>query len=413
MRDTPEGFRMLISGVALQSVGSGMTMPYLVIYLHLVRHIPLPIVGLIAGTGAVISLGAAALGGRWIDRVGAGQIMMVTGFVGAVASLALSGVHSVWQSFGAVMLLYVAAGTFWPSQQALVGGLRVRGGSERLFAWSFLALNAGLGVGGLVGATLVTLAHPASFVLAYRLASAILGLGGVVVLVSVRRLPATVRHTSAERPGGSYRQVLRDRRFLVMLAVELALLMGGYLQLSGGWQAFAVIDVGAAARVLGLALAANTAVIVVAQMPVQRLLRGWRRSRQLVLAGLVWSTAWLASLGAVLVRHDREVAALLLIVCLGVFGLGETVFSPVMPAIVNLLATEESRGRYNAASSALWSVGEFVATPVATLVIATGNRYAWILGVLAWIGLATLVAGIAAPRALGRELDLGQGEPVD
>lgn len=195
-----------------------------------------------------------------------------------------------------------------------------------------------------------------------------------------------------------------------MLAVELAMLMGGYLEISGGWQAFAVIDVGAAARVLGLALAANTVLIVAAQMPVQRLLRGWRRSRQLMVAGLLWSGAWLLSLGAVLVREDRTVAALLLIACLGVFGLGETVFSPVMPAIVNMLATEESRGRYNASSSALWSVGEFVATPVGTLVIATGNRYAWILGVLVWMVLATVVAGVSVPRVLGRHGDMGPSE---
>lgn len=410
MRDTPRGFQMLVSSVALQSVGSGITLPYLVIYLHLVRHIALPVVGLIAGVGAVASLGAAVLGGRWIDRVGAGRIMMATVFLEAVASLALSDVRTVWQALGAVLLMYVAGGTFWPSQQALVGGLRLGRSPERLFAWSFLALNAGLGIGGLVGAVFVTLAHPASFVLAYRLAGAILGLGGMGVLISVRRLGATSRQTSAEGPSGSYRQVLRDRRFLVMLAVQLALLMGGYLEISGGWQAFAVIDVGAAARVLGLALAANTVVIVAAQMLVQRLLRGWRRSQQLMVAGLLWSGAWLLSLGAVLARQDHAVAALLLIVCLGVFGLGETVFSPVMPAIVNMLATEESRGRYNAASSALWSVGEFVATPVATLVIATGNRYAWILGVLVWMVLATLVAGVSVPRVLGRHDDIGRSE---
>ncbi|EQD48479.1 hypothetical protein B1A_14033 [mine drainage metagenome] len=59
------------------------------------------------------------------------------------------------------------------------------------------------------------------------------------------------------------------------------LLLAGYAQLEGGWNAFAAIDVGVPARVLGLALTANTVVIVVAQLPVARVVSRMRRSRAL------------------------------------------------------------------------------------------------------------------------------------
>jgi hypothetical protein len=38
------------------------------------------------------------------------------------------------------------------------------------------------------------------------------------------------------------------------------------------------------------------------------------------------------------------------------FALGETVLSPISPALVNALATDELRGRYNALASMVWGV---------------------------------------------------------
>ena len=54
------------------------------------------------------------------------------------------------------------------------------------------------------------------------------------------------------------------------------------------------------------------------------------------------------------------VAALGVIGCAVVFAVGETLLSPVMPALTNALATDELRGRYNAMTSILWGISGIV-----------------------------------------------------
>ncbi len=45
-----------------------------------------------------------------------------------------------------------------------------------------------------------------------------------------------------------------------------------------------------------------------------------------------------------------------LIVAMSTFALGETLWSPVAPALLNELAPEHLRGRYNSFQSLLWGV---------------------------------------------------------
>jgi hypothetical protein len=48
------------------------------------------------------------------------------------------------------------------------------------------------------------------------------------------------------------------------------------------------------------------------------------------------------------------VAVLCVVACAAIFGFGETMLSPVMPALTNALASDELRGRYNAMSSMIF-----------------------------------------------------------
>ncbi len=93
-------------------------------------------------------------------------------------------------------------------------------------------------------------------------------------------------------------------------------------------------SVGLPEQLIGVAFAANTAVIVLAQMLVLGLIRGRSRSRMLASVGLAWAGAWLlfaAALG--LPGQAAQVAAL--VAGMSVFALGETIWSPTGPALVN------------------------------------------------------------------------------
>ena len=79
-----------------------------------------------------------------------------------------------------------------------------------------------------------------------------------------------------------------------------------------------------------------------------------------------------------------------------VFGFGETLLSPSLPAIVNDLAAEEFRGRYVAVYSMSWQAGPMIGPAIAGIALGAGQ------GVPLLAGLAVGCA-LAAPAAIAFE----------
>ena len=132
----------------------------------------------------------------------------------------------------------------------------------------------------------------------------------------------------------------------------------GYAQMEAGFTAYATQTGQLPAHELGWAFGANTAVIVAGQLVALRFITGRSRSRVLALACAVWaaSRTVLAPSG----RVDGMLATIGIVAGLGLFGLGETLWAPVLPALVNELAREELRGRYNALQSMVWTVSSII-----------------------------------------------------
>jgi MFS family permease len=79
------------------------------------------------------------------------------------------------------------------------------------------------------------------------------------------------------------------------------------------------------------------------------------------------------------------------VVGLGLFGLGETLWAPVAPALVNELAVEELRGRYNALQSMLWTVASIIGPSIAGLLIGNGRSGVWAVTVIGGTAVAALL----------------------
>ncbi|HEV7147888.1 MAG TPA: MFS transporter, partial [Pedococcus sp.] len=73
---SPAG-RWLLSTVAVQTLGRGLTLPFTVIYLHEVRGISLDFAGLLMAFIAVVALAVTGPGGALTDRLGARVMLLV------------------------------------------------------------------------------------------------------------------------------------------------------------------------------------------------------------------------------------------------------------------------------------------------------------------------------------------------
>ena len=150
----------------------------------------------------------------------------------------------------------------------------------------------------------------------------------------------------------------------------------GYSQLNTGFPAYARAVGEVSTRGLGLAFGANTLVIVLLQLVVLQRIEGRRRTRVIAVMGVVWSLAWLLLGFSGLVAGTLG-ATLLVAACASVFAFGETLLQPTIPALVNDLAPDHLRGRYNALSSGAFQLAAVIAPPVSGFLIghALGSVY--------------------------------------
>lgn len=418
--DDRRAWHLILGGTLVSALGSGLTLPFLIVYLHGVRHMSLPVAGAIVAASGVAGLVLGVAGGSVGDRVGVGRVLVFGMVVSGLGTAALAVVRSP----GPATLAVAASGTgealIWPGLNALIAAQLPAAARPRAYAVRFGMLNAGLGVGAFVSGSIVSLTHPASFELIYVFDAATTLVFGLLIVTFLRHSPGfrslIPRQDEGEdgdgslAPSGGYRAVLADRRFVAYLICMLLFILFGYAQLDSPWAAFATGVVHASPQIVGIGFAVNTGVIVVAQLGVANLIKRWRRSRVLLGVGTCWTIAW-AVTGLANWRLLAGVPAdVALAVSLGVFALGETMLSPVNGALPNDLAPEHLRARYNALASTVWSVGTLIGPPIAGLLLGSKVPVAWVAVIAAGTALAA-VGGWSLARFLPAGIDRPVLEP--
>jgi MFS family permease len=385
--------KRLFVGIAFSSLGSGLTMPFLYVYLAEVRGISTSTVGLLFAWMGLLGFIGSPIGGTLIDRFGPRPVMLVglTTEAAGVASLAF--VDSTLHAFGVASFITLGTVGLYPASTAMLTRLVPEGSRERVYGFQFMLLNAGLGVGGVVSAMLIHVGDPSSFERLYFL-DALSYVAYIAVVLSLPRgtgaAPAGAQGVEAETgPVPGWGVVLRDRTLLRVTAISILVITFGYAQFEAGFAAYAVGVAEIPARALGWAFGANTAAIVLGQLVTLRLIKGRRRTSMLALCAVVWSVSWavIASSDAV----DGWVAVMLVVVGLGIFGLGETLWAPLAPAIVNDLAAEELRGRYNALQGMTWTVAMIIGPALSGLLIGNGLERLWVAFTVGGTAVAALL----------------------
>jgi Major Facilitator Superfamily len=250
----------------------------------------------------------------------------------------------------------------WPAQDAL---LAITAGVEQrssVFSVRHAMFNAGLGVGALIAAGIVDISRPGSFVALYLLDAGSFLVFIPLLLTLPARTPGAAVPSTPASPAGGYRRVFADRTFRWVWALTALVVAASYGQYHTGFPGYAARPGGISASALAFAFAANTVTVVGAQLVVLRLVTGRRRTAVLRVACAGWAAAWVLTLAAGQLSSSAAAVAGFA-AAMVVFGLAETLLSPTLPAIVNDLAPDHLRGRYNGAATLAWTTG-FLTGPV-------------------------------------------------
>ncbi len=403
--DLPREGKYLLSTIIVDFVGTGLVMPFNVVYLHEVRGFELARVGLLLALPALVGLLVVGPVGALIDRIGPRIVVIVSLLIQITGNVTLASATTELRAAIGCVLLGFSGGVIWPAIQTLVGTVIPSQLRQRYFGVSFTLLNLGIGIGGIIGGLVVDVTRPATFVAIYLIDAATFLAPLAIFLGPLRHVhrpvePSPEAAEEAAVRGTGYRAVLRDRTLRLVLLIVFVASFVGYGQLNTGLPAFGRDVGGISTRALGLAFAANTAVIVVLQLFVLQRIEGRRRTRVLVLMSGVWAVSFLA-LGATGLVPGTFVAALLFGLCAAVFGFGETFYQPTLPAMVNDLAPDHLRGRYNAAMSIAWQSASVVGPAVAGVLIGQGWSTAYVAMLVVGcvlVGWLALVAERRLPR---------------
>ena len=385
-------------GGFLNAFGNGIVFPFLLIYLHNVRGIGLGTAGLVLATNNAAGLVSTPLAGSLVDRIGGRATLSGALVVQAAGFASFSFVHRPWTAFLAAAIAGVGDGGFWPSQSTLLAGLTPPPRRHAAYALQRVTRNFGIGIGGVLGGLIAITSQPTTFTVLFSI-DAVTFLAFAVVLIFV---PEPELDVEPDAVRGRYIDVLRDRVFLGVVGLNVLFVTGGYAMLEL-MPVFAKNEAGISERAIGLIFFLNTIAIVLAQLPLVKLLEGRRRMLGLALMTVIWAVALLL-IGAAGAWLRGGAAVALLCLAAVVFGLGECFHGPTQGALVADLAPPRLRGRYMALSTSSWGLGFVIGPAVGGAVLGAAPLALW--PAAAALCLVAGVGSLALERRLPRELRL-------
>ncbi|MGW6359524.1 MFS transporter [Streptomyces sp. NPDC055092] len=344
--------RRIQVGSALSSFGVGFTVPFLYVYVAEVRGLGAGAAGIVLAAFAMAALVVLPFTGRAIDRRGPVPVLVVATLVAAVGALGLGLADSRTTAVLSAAVLGAGTAVIQPALATMIVWTSTPDTRTRAFAMQFFLQNLGLGIGGLIGGQIVDESRPSSFTMLFAIEAVMfLVLAGIVGFVRMPYAPALggAVPKGGSGTGGGLRALFRHRAMVQLCVLGFVLFFACYGQFESGLSAYGVEAAGISPSTLGIALAANTAMIVVAQFAVLKFVERRRRSRVIAAVGLVWAIAWLAAGYAGVGHGSQAMATAAFISTYALFGLGEAMLSPTVAPLVADLAPAGMVGQYNSA----------------------------------------------------------------
>jgi MFS family permease len=281
------------------------------VYLHNARGIATATVGVTLAWMAAFQLALAAPAGSLVDKIGPRRVLMIGVTIMGIGTLLLAFVEAPWQVFAATTVMAVGGAGLWSPTSAMLASMVPAEQRQRAFGIQFALLNLGIGVGGLISSAIIDVDRVGSFQILYTLdALTFFGYAGILLTMrgvggpvwrgeaASRResdLDAGTSEQSTKPDGGEagWRLVLQDRVLRRVVFMALLAISSGYAQFEAGYTAFATQQADLQPRLLGIAFAANTGMIVASQMLVLKRLEGRSRTGALTIVLVIWAASWL------------------------------------------------------------------------------------------------------------------------
>jgi MFS family permease len=379
----PRPVLILQGGNGLNYFGTGLILPFEIIYLHTVRGFSTATAGLVLatvmGTAAVVTLPSGAL----LDRFSAKWILIAGNAVNALGYGGLAFVHRPWQGFVCSAVGGAGFGLVGTAGQVLTLTLVPAEQRAASTAIRRVAGNLGMGLGATVAGFIVAASHHRlqAFQGLYLFDAVTFIVFALVVFVWIPD-PGRADAPSAGKAARGLRVVARDRLLLALIAGNLALVMIGGAFWSNILPPFAVAHTPVGAGEIGVVKFFNFFFIVVAQVPATRVVARMRRTQALFATSAIFAVGLLAVLPATL-THSTLAATTVLAGVAILIAIAECGQFIVLGPLVAEIAPPHLLGRYMSLYQLSFMVGVALGPAVGGVLLGTSPDTIWWGGALA------------------------------
>lgn len=384
--------RLFFTSTFLACIGRGLTLSLFVVYLHNVRGFSTTFSTLLLSAAAILGLATGPMWGTLTDKIGPYPVLITTFYAEAVGLVFWAFARTELSATLTGVAISILGGAGWGPASTMLTRMMPPEQRQRAFGVNFLLVNLGIGFGGLISASIVDLHRPVTFTILYVLNAGVVVLTGFILWpLRPYGRPVTEHHDDPEKMAEGWRHVLSDRRLILLVVASLVLLFGGYGSQEAGYSLFVVNNLHLSVHVIGVIFFFNTTTIVLSQLSVLNRIEGRSRSRVMALVGVLWFVFW--ALLDLSLRLPKGVAIASLCMGMVIFAVGETMLQPTGTAIVNEIAPEHLRGRYNAALGFTWAIS-FTAAPLVVAAFFDNHASGWwplSIGVMALVASALML----------------------
>lgn len=390
--------RLLALGAGIDSIGTGLFMSLLPLYLVLHLDIAPPSVGIAIGTANGVGMAGAVIAGQLIDRFGAGRLWFMLVLLRLLGYAGYLFVSSFWSFLLLTCVLVPLDRSSGVAQQAFVVATECPDHRNRTMAGIRTSRNVGMSLGLMCSAVVAA----SGTAVAYRIAfgsNAISYAALLVAVVAVLRLdaapatPAIVDQT--DLAGRRAWDVVRDRRYLRLTTGDALLMLHDSL-LFVLFPLWVVARADLSEAFVGPLLALNTVLTVALQLPLSRWasdVSGAREAVRWAIAPLIGSCAMFA----LAEELSTVAAATTLVVAVVALTVGENLHSVGAFELSHRLAPADQVGSYLGIFS-LGNSAQLMVGPAVMTTVVLASPVGWIIVSSAFAGGGVLMVTGSASR---------------
>lgn len=369
------GLERLAVSAVVDSLGSGIFVPFTIPYFMTVADLGLVSIGTALSVAAVAGVPAGMMAGPLVDRFGATAVVVGCNLLRGLGFLAYLWVSEPWQLALVAALIFWADGAWLPAQGVLVVNLVGLEQQPRWFGLIRSTRNAALGLGAVIAASVVQSGEAGYRALAVGNAVSFL-LVAVLIGTWSKASALAGRRAAVARPSaaGGYRQVLRDWRFvqLVLANAFFVIVIYAIILLIPAYVGLTMPDL---TWLPGALYTVNTVLVVLTQPLVVRWTERRAETDVLQLAAVVWVACFAILTASAFSAPPLALFPLFLGVV--VFTAGELLFAPTSSAFAARLAPPALRGRYLGLNQMSWGLAMVVAPALFTGLLSLGAEWPW------------------------------------